>query len=156
MSVRVIDTETCLFRPGVMAPEMVCLSYAAPGEAPGLIHADDPRTLPFVRWLLEGRDTLVGHHIPYDLGVLAAKWPELVPLIFAKIDRNEITDTKLRQQLLDIAAGHFRGVLRVFEKDVVVDICDVHGENACDEEDDTQTQLQLCRSIGRIRSETRI
>lgn len=118
MSVRVLDTETCLFRPGVMAPEMVCLSFAAPGEEPGVLHADDPRTLPLVRSWLVGHDLLVGHHIPYDLAVICAKWPELTSLVFAKLDRDEITDTKLRQQLLDIAAGEFRGYLRRFEKEV--------------------------------------
>lgn len=102
-----------------MAPEMVCLSYAAPGEEPGLLHADDPRTLPLLRAWLTGHDTLVGAHIPYDLAVVCAKWPELVPFVFAKFDRAEITDVKLRQQLLDIAAGQFRGYLRKFEKEEV-------------------------------------
>ena len=117
--IRVFDTETCLFRPGVMAPELVCITYAAPGEAPGIIHAYDPAALPLIMSWLTSRDLLVGHHVPYDLAVLCAKWPELVSLVFAKLDRDEITDTKLRQQLLDIAAGEFRGYLRKFEKEIV-------------------------------------
>src|ERR1019366_636341 len=134
--IRAIDTETCCFRPGVMAPEIVCLTWMIPGEEPGILHADDPRTLPLVRSWLAGHDLLVGHHVPYDLAVLCARWPELVVLVFAKLDRDEITDTRLRQNLLDIAAGEFRGYLRKFEKPV----CAVHED--CDPENCPQATIK--------------
>ena len=128
MSVRVFDTETCLFRPGVMAPELVCVTWQTPGEEPGIVHADDPAALPLVTSWFEGREVLAGHHIVYDCAVLCAKWPALVPLVFRAYDADRITDTKIRQQLLDIAAGEFRGYLRRFEKAV----CAVHED--CDPE----------------------
>jgi DNA polymerase-1 len=62
---------------------------------------------------------LVGHNISYDNAVVGAKWPDLIPLIFAKYDRDEITDTMIRQQLLDIAGGCFRGKEVHFAKEVV-------------------------------------
>lgn len=146
MNVQITDTETVPFRPGVMAPELVCTSFQRRGEAAGILHANDPRTLLLVTSWLEGHDMLAGHHIPYDLAVFCAKWPHLVPMVFAKFDRDEITDTMIRQQLLDIAAGQFRGYLRRFEKEVEGEVCDLHGDT--DECDDTK----LCRGLGRTRT----
>jgi hypothetical protein len=128
MKVRAIDTETCLFRAGVMAPEIVCVTYQTPGEEPGIVHVDDPQALPLVTAWLTGTELLAGHHVAYDFAVLSAKWPSLVPLVFAAYDADRITDTKVRQQLLDIAAGEFRGYLRKFDKAV----CEVHED--CDPE----------------------
>jgi hypothetical protein len=115
------DSETFRFRPGVQAPELVCLTWARPGFVPGIVHArmDELAAKELVAAWLKYNEILVGHHVPYDLGVIAAKWPEFLGDIFDKLDRNEIEDTKLRQQLLDIAAGEFRGYARKFEKEVV-------------------------------------
>lgn len=136
--IRAIDTETCLFRPGVMAPELVCITFQTPGEEPGIIHAEDPEALPLVTSWLAGSERLVGHHVPYDLAVLCAKWAELVPLVFRAYDEDRITDTKTRQMLLDIAAGEFRGYLRKFETAV----CAVHED--CDP--DTCPQATIKKS----------
>jgi DNA polymerase-1 len=127
MNVLAWDSETALFRPGVMAPEAVCFTYQRLGEEPQIIHADDPQALPLVvSWLTDVQLLLVGHHVVYDLAVLCAKWPEIVPLVFKSYDDDRITCTKLRQQLLDIAAGEFRGYLHKFQKRV----CNEHEE--CD------------------------
>jgi DNA polymerase I len=139
MSVRVFDTETALFRPGVMAPELVCISYQAQGSDACIVHADDPAALSLVRGWLEGPEVLAGHHVAYDFAVLCAKWPELLPLVFRAYDQDRVTCTKIRQQLLDIAAGEFRGYLRKFEKDVVE--CSVH--------DDCES-LEACQALGRL------
>jgi len=107
-----------------MAPELVCFTWQMPGEEPGILHADDPAALPLVTSWLTGTEQLAGHHVCYDFAVLCAKWPQLVPLVFQAYDADRVTDTKLRQQLLDIAAGEFRGYLRKFEREVIE--CDVH------------------------------
>ena len=125
MLVRAFDTETFLMRPGRMAPELVCISYQTPGEEPGLLHVHDYGVLPIVAGWLE-RERLVGHHVAFDIAVLCAQWPELIPLAFRAYDEDRITCTKLRQQLLDIAAGAFRGYLRRFEQEVTVKQCLVH------------------------------
>jgi hypothetical protein len=49
---------------------------------------------------------LVGQNIAYDLGVAAAARPGLLTPIFAAYRGDRITDTMLRQLLIDIAGGH--------------------------------------------------
>lgn len=106
------DTETSLIRPGRLAPPLSCLSYQAhvDGETfdPVLVaDLDDIRTL--VRSWLDSDVTLVGHNVFYDLAVLCAEWPDLVPLTFRALEENRITDTRIREKLLDIASGCYRG-----------------------------------------------
>jgi DNA polymerase-1 len=101
------DSETWLIEPGVLAPPLVCLQWHTAGmSGPGIRHRDEAKQ--FLEKWLWGNETLVGHNVAYDCGVIAAQWPDLVPAIFAKYDRNEITDTLLREQLLQIARGTFR------------------------------------------------
>jgi hypothetical protein len=67
-----------------------------------------------VHWLHErlvAGDTLVGQNIAFDLAVMAAECPPLLPLIFDAYDQDRITDTMIRQQLADIADGKFSGYL---------------------------------------------
>jgi len=51
----------------------------------------------------------VGHHIAYDMAVMAAEHPELLPLIFNAYRESRVTDTMIRQMLLDNAIGKFGG-----------------------------------------------
>jgi hypothetical protein len=45
------------------------------------------------------------------MGVIAAEWPDLIPGIFQKYDRDQVTDTKIREQMLQIAKGEYRSYL---------------------------------------------
>lgn len=104
-----VDNESHLFRPGLMVPPMVCTSVALDPHNAVLFHRRDPRIASVLRQLLEGAATgrviLVGQFIAFDLVMWANEFPELLPLVFAAYDRDGVTDTKLRQKLLDIAAG---------------------------------------------------
>jgi DNA polymerase-1 len=62
-------------------------------------------TLKDIRSILEGDMVLVGHNLAYDLGVVCAADPTLVPLVFAKLDRDEAFDTLIAEQLIEIAEG---------------------------------------------------
>lgn len=111
------DTETDLIRPAQLAPPLVCVTYQI---AYG-IFMEDPRyeqaqiehvSTCYARlraWLENPRCVLVGHNVAYDFAVVAAEFPDLLPLIFKAYDDDRITDTMIRQQLLDIAAGIYRG-----------------------------------------------
>lgn len=104
------DTETALIRPALMAPPMTCLTWQRPGHEPRIDHVND--ALPRIRsWLNDPATLLVGHFTAYDTTVICAEFPELVPAVFAAYRANRITCTKIRQQLLDIAGGVFRGRL---------------------------------------------
>lgn len=110
------DSETCLFRPGVMAPELACAQHQGATNDSGLwvpfydaelVHWTECEPL-FRRWL-SSADTLVGHNVAYDFSVMGAQFPHLVPAIFEAYDQDRVTDTMLRQKLLDIAGGCYRG-----------------------------------------------
>lgn len=105
------DTETCLIRPAQLAPPMVCLTWQRPGHAPAIEHVFDARPR-LESWLRDPNTLLTAHFAAYDMTVVCAEFPELVPLVFAKYRGGQVTCTKLRQQLLDIAGGVFRGVHR--------------------------------------------
>jgi hypothetical protein len=116
------DTETDLIRPACLAPSLVCVTYqilitgreGKPDFVTGasIIHQSDPRLPDLLRGWFEDPETLiVGHNVAYDTAVIAERFPELRECIFAAYDADRVTDTKLRQQLLDIAGGVFRGRL---------------------------------------------
>lgn len=103
------DNETFLIESANIAPPMVCLSHCVDGDSADVIHRRDPACYRFVRWMLESNHEIVGQNTPFDLGVFASEWPELLDLIFAAYDADRVVDTMVRQKLLDIARGVYRG-----------------------------------------------
>lgn len=101
------DTETARFRPGVMAPELACVSYVVAGQYPQLVHVNNSRDV-ICTWLRDA-DLIVAHHAPYDLAVICAHWPDLIPAVFAALSADRITDTKIREQLIMLGFGRFKG-----------------------------------------------
>jgi DNA polymerase-1 len=111
------DTETALIRPGVCAPELSCVQWCStddvtnehPSQWPAWV-VNWQEGLAWVRsWLSDPNVKLVGHNVAFDMGVVMANDPSLVPLVFQAYEQDRVTDTMLRQQLLDIAAGKFKG-----------------------------------------------
>lgn len=105
------DTETALIRPGRAAPELACVSFSADNGQDDIMHWQDPDLLPWLEEIFDTEDCIIGHNVAFDTAVLAAQFPSLLPHIFKAYDESRITDTLLRQQLLDIADGSFRGWL---------------------------------------------
>ena len=100
------DTETHLIQPGLLTPKLVCVSVAyGPGMSEVLLYDRFDGTDRIQHFLRDPNVTLVGHNVAYDLGVLAARRPELLPFIFGAYMDGRIRDTKIRQELFDIAAG---------------------------------------------------
>jgi hypothetical protein len=105
------DTETRLIAPGQNTPEMVCLTWQYSFQAkPDIVHARDPKARSYFESALKSKSTLmVGQYVAYDMGVCANAWPDLIPDIFQAYRDNRVVDTKIREQLWDIAMGLFRG-----------------------------------------------
>lgn len=105
-----IDTETFLLGPGSVAPKLVCLSAAVydidKDEICAIFYgnAQMDEIEGFLTDLLEDDDTqLVFHNIGFDLTVIANAFPNLIPLIFAKLEKGGMTDTGIREKLLNLS-----------------------------------------------------
>lgn len=103
-----LDTETALIEAGRLAPPLICVTFSD-GT---IMHGNDPATMDRVADLLS-REPIVGHNVAFDMAVFAAKWPDLLPVIFAAYEADRITDTMLREKLQHIALGVYRGYKKV-------------------------------------------
>ena len=103
------DTETFRFGQNNLAPKIVCSSFAwreADGELEYelLGNGDDDHLITWRRLLQPGNDvTLIFHNGGYDLCCLMATYPELIPLVFDKLEADEITDTLAREKLINLS-----------------------------------------------------
>jgi hypothetical protein len=97
------DTETRLIEPGILTPRLICLSLAE-GDKIGLFDKS-MGVVVMHHLLLDPSVTFVGHNVVYDWGVLAAERQDLMPLIFKAYAEGRVFDTKIRQEMKDIAAG---------------------------------------------------
>ena len=109
-----LDTETELITTGCLAPRLVCVSWAREVNGSlnsGLLKAGKDVDRNVGGWIKGAAQTdaflLVGHNVAYDMAVLAAYDPALLPFIFQAYERGNIADTQIREQLLDIAKGDF-------------------------------------------------
>ncbi len=88
---------------------MVCVSIAHEVTAATVYHRRDPVSYRVCRDALEGALAghwlLVGQFVAFDLVMWGNEWPDLLPLIFACYDTDRVTDTNLRQKLIDIGKG---------------------------------------------------
>ncbi len=108
MRIRAFDTETFLIGPGAIAPKMVCLTIAerVNGEIQTQIfgNGDREEILAALRDLFAtDGNIVVAHSASYDLLVIATSYPEIEPLIWAKLEAGEITCTMLRERLLNLS-----------------------------------------------------
>jgi DNA polymerase-1 len=102
-----LDCETELIRPGLLAPPLVCVGVADAMDSYELFHHTEARA-PIVA-LLESEALLVGDNVAFDFCVFAAKWPDLLPLIFEVYEADRVSDTEIREKLNHIAMGVYRG-----------------------------------------------
>ncbi len=97
------DTETRLFVPGLMAPPIVCGSFAHVEGAELIIGADN--VCDVLRDLLVHGNVLVGANIAYDFGVACAHDPTLLSLVFAAYEEGRVFDVQIAVGLMLIADG---------------------------------------------------
>lgn len=107
-----LDCESHLIKPGLLAPRMVCLSFAyrpTPDKPVVTSLVLRERGLELIEeWLRDDDVTLLGHNIPYDFGLVAVANPGLLRLIFEKHQKGLVHDTQIRMQLHDIAEGQLK------------------------------------------------
>ncbi len=102
------DTETALIRAALLAPPFVCLTWAESGKPAEIAHQSTAEAI-LRGWLRDPEVLFVGHNVAYDFAVIAERFPQFRELIFKAYREDRVTDTMIRQQLLDIAAGVYRG-----------------------------------------------
>lgn len=100
-----LDTETYKVTPGNLCPKLVCVSVSDGVRSTVLARQDGIKIARSL--ILDPKVELVGHHISYDMAVLARAAPDLLKPIFLAYRQGRIRDTMLRQQLMDIAQGTF-------------------------------------------------
>ena len=108
MKILAIDTETERFGLNNVTPRIMCTSYAWRDEKnrmhTALVSNGDGDTMHdlWQQWL-EGPDMLVFLNNAYDLGVVVRTFPDLEPLVWAKLERGEVDDVKIREKLLALS-----------------------------------------------------
>ncbi len=108
------DSETALIRPGLLAPPLVCVTWQHRGDLEaGIVHHKDPACFRMLREWFEdaaaGKRQLVGQNHAFDAAVVCERFPDLREAVFGAYDNDGVTDTMIRQWLLDTAAGCLRG-----------------------------------------------
>jgi len=102
------DFETALFRPACIAPPPACLTWQRRGEEARICGAEDARDV--LREALADPEILfVGANVAFDMAVACEAYPELRPAIFEAYNADRVTDVQIRQRLLDIAGGVYKG-----------------------------------------------
>ena len=92
------DTETYPIHPGRLAPPVVCLQDEAGIHVGPGIRARAERAV-------RSGVVLVGHVVAYDMAVLGANYPDLLPEIFAAYAADRVVCTRVREKLIRIAQG---------------------------------------------------
>lgn len=102
-----VDSETYPILPGLLAPPPVCWSFAHDTAGPADLLDKAEGAARVVTYLSAGGNIL-GHNIAYDLAVLCAYDAAALPVVFTAYAEGRVYDTKVRAELLDIAAGRIQ------------------------------------------------
>ncbi len=105
MSLLSFDLETHLVQPGLLAPPIVCSSFA---ESTGHYMLDRDGTFTEVTKLLANDVTWVGANIAYDWGCVLAARPELLPLVWKAYEEGRVFDVQIAATLNAIGEGRLR------------------------------------------------
>lgn len=88
-------------------PPIACLTFTEDVEAdPDIIYHSDPALYRTLVDILNRESTTANG--AYDLAVYAAKFPDLLALVFESLEKGLVHDVLLRQKLMDIGEGCYR------------------------------------------------
>lgn len=104
MKITALDFETYLIRHLALSPKWVCGSfYDSDGLDVRGNHPEDGLYDRVLRLLVDEDRRLVTHNgASFDLNVITANHPELIPLVFDALAAGRVSDTKIREKLLVI------------------------------------------------------
>lgn len=109
MRVLAFDTETFRIGPDAIAPKMVCVTAAfrdEEGRVQTILTGNgDDCVEDDLRDLFAPGHILVGLNTAYDLLVIANSYPDLEPLIWAKLEAGEVDDVAIREMLLNLSTS---------------------------------------------------
>lgn len=113
MSLLAFDFETHLIQPGLLAPPIVCGSFARQVDTQPLGHdyyllARDEAVEHLATALKEPALIFVGANVAYDFGCLLAARPDLLPLIWRAYEEERVFDVLIAGTLDAIADGRLR------------------------------------------------
>jgi DNA polymerase I-like protein with 3'-5' exonuclease and polymerase domains len=108
VSLLAFDLESHLIQPGLLAPPIVCGSFADKRTGIRLLMSRE-ETLDEVEASLSGDDVIfVGANIAYDWGCILAVRPDLLPLIWKAYAEERVFDVLIAGTLDAIAGGRLR------------------------------------------------
>ena len=105
MTLLAFDLETHLIQPGLLAPPIVCGSFAT--EIGSVLH-DPYFTLQNVEDHLRGSAHICGANIAYDFGCVLAVRPDLFPLVWKAYEEERVFDVLIAGTLDAIFDGRLR------------------------------------------------
>jgi hypothetical protein len=150
-----LDFESCLIRPGLGAPPVVCAAFYYPERGAPELYATGDLWAPLLELLENDRRCIVLHNGAFDM-CCALEWaPSAIRervrrAIFAAYDADRILDTMLAQRLVEIETGDKRGRLALDQ------LCAAYGLHVSKEEredDGREVRLSYGRYLGRPLSE---
>lgn len=154
MRIECVDVETFLMQDGEAAPKLVCLSWSDGTREKLLVpwEGEDPHAV-FAE-ILRRRDTLlINQHIFFDLGVMCATRPDLLPLVFEALAEGRIRCVKVREQLIRIARGEAKFVEEFDDGSSDEDDGDdAEGGNAADDPDAGGEEASETGSWGAVKT----
>jgi DNA polymerase-1 len=103
----VIDIETYPITADCVAPAPICLQVLINGDTE-IIPAWEPYFAEFFLGLYATGETIVGHNVAYDLLCIARHYPRTLEHIWGLYASDRVSDTMIRQRLIDIAIGDDR------------------------------------------------
>lgn len=100
------DQETHLIGPGRIAPKLVCGQFGIDDGDPFILLGDE--AVSYIEQHLRSDTRIVTFNGCFDLGVLVAEKPSLVPLVFDKFERGQFYDLMITETLMAIAQGELK------------------------------------------------
>lgn len=108
-SLLAFDFETHLIQPGLLAPPIVCGSYADQNLFTEGYIAPREEMVGFMETQLnDSRNVFVGANIAYDFGCLLAARPDLLPLVWRAYEESRVFDVLIAGTLDAIHDGRLR------------------------------------------------